>query len=43
MHAPAAYEPPALVEVGDFADLTCGHPSGFVIDWSPHPFQWFSG
>ncbi|MEV0354029.1 lasso RiPP family leader peptide-containing protein [Nonomuraea sp. NPDC050680] len=42
MHTPAAYEPPALAEVGDFADLTRGFPSGFVLDWAPQPFQWFS-
>jgi hypothetical protein len=31
----AAYEPPALTEVGDFAELTLGRPSwGFEHDWS---------
>lgn len=43
MHTPAAYEPPALAEVGDFVDLTRGFPSGFVLDRAPQPFQCFSG
>jgi hypothetical protein len=43
MPTPAAYEPPALAEVGDFADLTRGLPSGCVLEWAPQPFQWFSG
>ncbi|GAA0264402.1 hypothetical protein GCM10009527_070550 [Actinomadura nitritigenes] len=31
----AAYEPPALMEVGGFAELTLGRPSwGFEADWS---------
>ncbi|MBT2387347.1 lasso RiPP family leader peptide-containing protein [Streptomyces sp. ISL-11] len=36
------YEPPELVEVGGFAELTRGVPLRLRRDWPPDPFA-FSG
>ncbi|MGH3392165.1 MAG: lasso RiPP family leader peptide-containing protein [Actinomadura sp.] len=34
------YEPPVLVEVGDFADLTLGSSYGDVADGGASPYSW---
>ncbi len=35
------YEPPELVEVGGFAELTHGTPGGMFFDGGPTPFSFY--
>ncbi|MCC3770364.1 lasso RiPP family leader peptide-containing protein [Streptomyces sp. UNOC14_S4] len=35
------YEPPELVEVGEFGELTRGASTSNELDGGPPPFQWF--
>ncbi|GAA0416562.1 lasso RiPP family leader peptide-containing protein [Streptomyces luteireticuli] len=35
------YEPPALLEVGDFAELTRGTPAGNMVEGGPDPSHWW--
>ncbi|MEU9879118.1 lasso RiPP family leader peptide-containing protein [Streptomyces phaeochromogenes] len=37
------YEPPAMVEVGDFAELTRGEFLGAHYEGGNPPFDWYSG
>ncbi|MDF5752461.1 lasso RiPP family leader peptide-containing protein [Spongiactinospora sp. TRM90649] len=42
MNATEVYEPPALAEVGGYADLTLGAPPGDVPGRPPRPFPFCS-
>lgn len=37
------YEPPALVEVGDFAELTRGEALGAQYEGGFPPYEWYAG
>ncbi|MEV2256898.1 lasso RiPP family leader peptide-containing protein [Streptomyces sp. NPDC050147] len=37
------YEPPAMVEVGDFAELTRGEALGAFFEGGFPPYEWYLG
>ncbi|GAA0490873.1 lasso RiPP family leader peptide-containing protein [Streptomyces sp. NPDC046215] len=41
MEEPESYEPPAVEEVGEFAELTRGHRHGTLFDFPGAPFNLF--
>ncbi|MCZ0991652.1 lasso RiPP family leader peptide-containing protein [Streptomyces diastatochromogenes] len=43
MQQEEVYEPPAMVEVGDFADLTRGEALGAHYEGGFPPYEWYLG
>ncbi|MFD3313573.1 lasso RiPP family leader peptide-containing protein [Streptomyces sp. NPDC058656] len=37
------YEPPAMVEVGEFAELTRGEALGAYYEGGTPPYEWYLG